>query len=577
MEEKMEFSGKDIWKPIRFGTGVDIKVEKIFSWGDFLKVFVHPLFHFPNKPTDFSEIAGEYCKRTREVARELLQGISKKALGLEKNYIAKAMDLKSGLQLFVSNGSNLYPPCPQPELAMGIPAHTDHGLLIFLIENEIGGLQIRYNGKWFHVDPPPNSFLVNTGDHLQVLRNGKYKIIMHRAVVNNKATRISIAVPHGLSLDIAVSSAPELVESESRPAAYLPMKYKDYMDLQLDGKPYLDHIQLPFNSNLDLVCSPYLTSSTYRALMSSLHSKLMWGKISMVWDLTDPSSPHITGTIELAKSRAVIGISNSISPLGDVNNLTSQDSTSTYSTSTRMLSIHENYPLRDSLLHSTYDCRTFSRWHPLPINLCRLLPRPSASSPLDNKAHPMANTSQAPDLEGLHYEIHELILPPLNAPISQVLTKIKHEEFFKWPRKIKTDTRKRNRNKYCEFHRVNTEDYFQLKEQIADLVKKGYLRKYVTDHLPLDSPRRRYGNNRLTTGDIRVIHGRFRFGRCSSSSRKNHAISTHGLAEEEIYNLSSPFVDAHPPITFNNDDLKGLHLPNDDALVVLVVIAKFNV
>ncbi|GFS33282.1 hypothetical protein Acr_00g0027620 [Actinidia rufa] len=36
----------------------------------------------------------------------------------------------------------------------------------------------------------------------------------------------------------------------------------------------------------------------------------------------------------------------------------------------------------------------------------RLLPRPSASSPLDNKARPIANISQAPNLEGLHHEIH---------------------------------------------------------------------------------------------------------------------------------------------------------------------------
>ena len=53
MEEKMEFATKDIWKPIRFGTGVDIKVEKFFCWRDFLKVFAHPEFHFPSKPQGF--------------------------------------------------------------------------------------------------------------------------------------------------------------------------------------------------------------------------------------------------------------------------------------------------------------------------------------------------------------------------------------------------------------------------------------------------------------------------------------------------------------------------------------------
>ncbi|GFY84514.1 hypothetical protein Acr_03g0012880 [Actinidia rufa] len=108
------------------------------------------------------------------------------------------------------------------------------------------------------------------------------------------------------------------------------------------------------------------------------------------------------------------------------------------------------------------------------------------------------------------------------------------------------------------------QDCFQLKEQIANLIKKGYLRKYVTDCPSPDSPGRRYGNNRSTAGDIQVIHGRFGFGRCSSSSRKRHTRSAHGRAEEEIYNLSSPFVNAHPSITFNNDDLRGLNLPHNE-------------
>ncbi|XP_057515034.1 uncharacterized protein LOC130796691 [Actinidia eriantha] len=174
----------------------------------------------------------------------------------------------------------------------------------------------------------------------------------------------------------------------------------------------------------------------------------------------------------------------------------------------------------------------------------------------------------------------KLILPPLNAPIAQVLTEIKHEEFVKWPGKIKTDPSRTNRNKYYEFHRDhghNTEDYFQLKEQIADLIKNGYLRKYVTNNQPPNSLERRYGDNRPTAGDIQVIHGGFGSGGCTSSSRKRHVRNAHGRAEEEVYNLSSPIVDIHLPITFNNDDLRGLHLPHDDALVVSAVIANFNV
>ncbi|KAH7847732.1 hypothetical protein Vadar_029655 [Vaccinium darrowii] len=216
MEEKMGYEGKDIWKPIRFGTGVDVKVEEFFFWRDFLKVYVHPQFNFPNKPEGFSEVAQEYSKRTREVIKELLKGVSE-SLGFEQSYIEKAMNLES-----------------------------DHGLLTLLIENEIGGLQIQHNGKWFNVNPLPNSFLVNTGDHLEILSNGRYKSIKHRAVVNNKSTRITIPVPLGPSLDTVVSPAPELLEGESGcPAAYLPMKHKDYMDRLLEGKPCLDHVRLP--------------------------------------------------------------------------------------------------------------------------------------------------------------------------------------------------------------------------------------------------------------------------------------------------------------------------------------------
>ena len=38
----------------------------------------------------------------------------------------------------------------------------------------------------------------------------------------------------------------------------------------------------------------------------------------------------------------------------------------------------------------------------------RLLPRPSISSPVGNQVHTMAGSNQAPDLEGLHREMHDI-------------------------------------------------------------------------------------------------------------------------------------------------------------------------
>ena len=142
----------------------------------------------------------------------------------------------------------------------------------------------------------------------------------------------------------------------------------------------------------------------------------------------------------------------------------------------------------------------------------------------------------------------ELVLPPLNTPIAQVLIEVKNEEFIKWHGNIKTKPKRMNKNKYCEFHRDhghNTEDCFQLKEQIADLTKRGYLRKYVTNSLRLDSLDRRYGDNRPTARDIQVIHGGFGSGGCLSSSRNRHARSASGRAEEEVYNISSLAIETH--------------------------------
>ncbi|XP_059454766.1 2-oxoglutarate-dependent dioxygenase 19-like [Corylus avellana] len=244
-EEKKEFSGKQLFDPISYGTSFNTNIDTSFFWRDYLKVWVHPNLRAPHKPAGFSETVREYSKRTREVASELVRGISE-SLGLEERYIEKTYDLEVGSQLLVVN---LYPPCPEPEVAIGLPPHTDHGILTLLMQNELSGLQVMHNGKWVPVnDPPPNSFLVNMGDHMEILTNGKYKSVVHRAVVNNKETRISLGTAYGPPLDTVVSPAPELVDCESYGSAYRGIKYRDYLVLQkanhLDSKSCLDRVRI---------------------------------------------------------------------------------------------------------------------------------------------------------------------------------------------------------------------------------------------------------------------------------------------------------------------------------------------
>lgn len=63
---------------------------------------------------------------------------------------------------------NCYPPCPQPELTFGMPPHSDYGFVTLVLQDEVEGLQIMSENRWHTVQPVPNSFVVNVGDHLEV-------------------------------------------------------------------------------------------------------------------------------------------------------------------------------------------------------------------------------------------------------------------------------------------------------------------------------------------------------------------------------------------------------------------------
>ena len=58
---------------------------------------------------------------------------------------------------------------------------------------------------------------------------------------------------------------------------------------------------------------------------------------------------------------------------------------------------------------------------------------------------------------------------------------------------------------------------------------------------------------------------------------EKHTQEAKGRAKEEVNNLSLPMIEVSPPITFTNEDLRGLYPPHDDVLVVSSTIANFNI
>ncbi|XP_017256327.2 uncharacterized protein LOC108225883 [Daucus carota subsp. sativus] len=72
----------------------------------------------------------------------------------------------------------------------------------------------------------------------------------------------------------------------------------------------------------------------------------------------------------------------------------------------------------------------------------------------------------------------------LNAPTSQILMEIEKEGGVRWPKPIRTDPEKRNKDLYCRFHKDTghkTDDCRQLKDEIELLIRKGKLSRYTKE------------------------------------------------------------------------------------------------
>ncbi|KAB1199545.1 putative 2-oxoglutarate/Fe(II)-dependent dioxygenase [Morella rubra] len=226
-EERAKYMSSDMHAPVRYGTSFNQNKDTVFCWRDFLKLMCHPpsdvLPHWPSSPGDLRKLAATYSKETKNLFLMVMEAILE-SLGLVGTTENKTKeedilkDFQDGSQLMVVN---CYPPCPEPNLTLGMPPHSDYGFLTLLLQDEVEGLQIQFQEKWVTVQPIANSFVVNVGDHLEIFSNGKYKSVLHRVSVNSKKSRTSVASLHTLPFKCTVRPSPKLIDEEN------PRRYKD--------------------------------------------------------------------------------------------------------------------------------------------------------------------------------------------------------------------------------------------------------------------------------------------------------------------------------------------------------------
>lgn len=222
-----------------YGTKLQKEVEGKKGWVDHLfhniwpPTFIDYKF-WPKNPRSYREANEVYAEHLRKVSAKLFELLS---LGLGPEFEGnELLSGSGGDDLIYLMKINYYPPCPRPDLALGVPPHTDMSSLTILVPNEVPGLQVFKDNKWYDVNYIPNALIVHIGDQIEILSNGKYKAVYHRSTVNKESTRMSWPVFLEPPPEFEVGPLSKLVNDQN-PAKFKTKKFKDYTYCKLNKLP----------------------------------------------------------------------------------------------------------------------------------------------------------------------------------------------------------------------------------------------------------------------------------------------------------------------------------------------------
>ncbi|KAK7325266.1 hypothetical protein VNO77_29425 [Canavalia gladiata] len=211
------------------GYGADPVPEEgqSLDWSDRLFLDVYPEDRrkpglWPENPSSFRDVLEEYTIRMRE------------ATNLISRAIARSLDLEDmcflnqfGEQALLQARFNYYS-CAETDVVLGLKPHADGSGYTIILQDDVEGLQVHHDGKWFMVPTISHALLVIMGDQMEIMTNGTFKSPVHRVLANSKRERISVAMFYTPEPDKEIEPEQGLVNDE-QPKLY--KKMKDYADI----------------------------------------------------------------------------------------------------------------------------------------------------------------------------------------------------------------------------------------------------------------------------------------------------------------------------------------------------------
>jgi isopenicillin N synthase-like dioxygenase len=169
---------------------------------------------WPSAMPELKHVILRYQAEVTRVAINVLKAIAI-ALGQDEDAFRPLYEPRPRQHLKIIR----YPGRELTSSSQGVGAHKDGGLVTILLQRERAGLRVQQqDGSWIDVPPVPGTFIVNTGELLELATNGFVRADVHAAVTPPPGTaRSSIAFFLGASHECEVpliALPPELKQAE---------------------------------------------------------------------------------------------------------------------------------------------------------------------------------------------------------------------------------------------------------------------------------------------------------------------------------------------------------------------------